>query len=105
MQKYKALLIPVVAIAGFLAWRFFAPGIPDAQALSEYAQSVVEQCKEASYRPGCYEEEVPQLMDDDLTMEQAFEITRIIQTLDRSYAYCHVLGHNFICQGDGKRSK
>ncbi|MCP6719986.1 MAG: hypothetical protein KJI72_01490 [Patescibacteria group bacterium] len=58
----------------------------------EYADRVVEKCKDAGYRPSCYDKEIPELMDA-ISMEDAFEVTRIVQDQDRSYYYCHVLGH------------
>lgn len=60
--------------------------------INDYAGEIVVKCASVSYKPTCYEEEVPRLMDT-ITMEQAFEVTRAIQDKDKSYAYCHVLGH------------
>lgn len=56
-------------------------------------QTIVDSCANESHTPTCYDTEIPKLMDDGYSMEQAFEVTRIIQELDPSYQYCHVLGH------------
>jgi len=61
--------------------------------LKVYAEEIVETCKNSSYRPSCYDEEIPKVMDH-LSFEEAFEVTRIVQEMDASYWYCHVLGHN-----------
>lgn len=59
---------------------------------SESAKKIVEKCKSAPYKPSCYDKEIPKLMDK-ITMEDAFSVTKNVQRLDTSYAYCHVLGH------------
>lgn len=56
------------------------------------AKKIVAECKGASYKPTCYDEEIPRLMDR-ISMEEAFEVTRIVQDMDPAYRYCHVLGH------------
>lgn len=65
---------------------------PTSQSLGAYAERVIAKCASASYRPSCYDKQIPQLMDF-ISMEQAFEVTRIVQSKDSSYQYCHVLGH------------
>lgn len=60
--------------------------------LEDYADFAIETCKNVKYKPACYDEEIPKFMDT-VSMEQAFEITKMIQSKDRDYAYCHVLGH------------
>jgi hypothetical protein len=62
------------------------------KSLPEYADQVVAECASTRHRPTCYEEKVPELMDY-ISMEDAFQVTRIIQEKDRSFNYCHVLGH------------
>jgi hypothetical protein len=41
----------------------------------------------------CYEQEIPKLMDVGYSMEDAFEVTALVQDLDPKFQYCHVLGH------------
>ncbi len=60
--------------------------------LKTYADTLVAQCAHSEYHPTCYDDAIPKLMDT-LTMEQAFQVTAMVQDRDRSYAYCHVLGH------------
>jgi hypothetical protein len=62
--------------------------------LQRYAEEAIEACKNAVYRPSCYDEEVPKIMDEGISMEEAFEVTALIQQRDPEYWYCHVLGHN-----------
>jgi hypothetical protein len=61
--------------------------------LEAYARQVFEICASENYPPSCYDKEIPKLMDV-LTMEQAFEVTKLVQQKDPNYWYCHVLGHN-----------
>lgn len=58
-----------------------------------YAETIVETCADEAYRPACYDIEIPKVMDEGLSMEDAFEVTRVVQRLDDKYQYCHVLGH------------
>lgn len=60
--------------------------------LDTYAREVVKTCSTENYKPTCYEKEITQFMDV-MSMEQAFDMTKIIQDYDPSYGYCHVLGH------------
>jgi hypothetical protein len=85
---FGALL--VVGIAALYVFYNFN----DTNSLRKYAEQVMEECADSNYRPACYDVEIPKLMDQGLTMEEAFEVTSIIQDGDSSYWYCHVLGHN-----------
>ncbi|MBI3379905.1 hypothetical protein HY029_04075, partial [Candidatus Gottesmanbacteria bacterium] len=53
-------------------------------------------CEKSIYHPSCFDVEIPKLMDSptNLSMEESFAVTKIIQDKDTSYQYCHVLGHN-----------
>lgn len=63
-----------------------------ATTLQEFAEQVMETCSATNYHPACYDEEIPKLMDY-ISMEEAFEVAKIVQATDPSYGYCHVLGH------------
>jgi hypothetical protein len=60
--------------------------------IEQYAQEVLKTCSQANYRPTCYDEQIPKLMDF-ISIEDAFKVTRIVQDNDPGYAYCHVLAH------------
>jgi hypothetical protein len=60
---------------------------------STEAKKIVGICTQEEKRDACYDREIPLLMDRGFSMEDAFEVTIIVQQLDRSYQYCHVLGH------------
>ena len=61
--------------------------------LANYAEIVLAKCASDKFKPNCYDKEIPKLMDY-ITMEEAFDVTRIIQKKDGNYLYCHVLAHN-----------
>ncbi len=63
--------------------------------IEEIAARVVEICAEEAYRPSCYDREIPKL---GLSLEDVFVLTRMVQTQDPSYQYCHVLGHEVAAQ-------
>lgn len=100
--KIRKKLLPIIAILIVLnivmlslffitsAKKYLMPQI-DAP-LEAYAEKALALCKSAKHRPSCYDKEIPKFMDV-VSMEDAFEITKIVQEQDPSYAYCHVLGH------------
>lgn len=57
-----------------------------------YAGHVVKRCANTSYRPACYEKEIPKLMSR-ISMEDAFAVTKIVQDKDPQFVYCHVVAH------------
>lgn len=70
--------------------------------LETYALRIMETCKEAPYAPSCYDVEIPKLMDEGLSMEEAFRVTSLIQAKTNGYFYCHVLGHNLSAKETAK---
>ena len=64
----------------------------DATSLAEMAREIVAKCQSVEYKPTCYEEEVPKLMNE-ISMRDTFKVTHAVQQEDPSYTYCHVLGH------------
>jgi len=70
--------------------------------LESYADQVIATCGKNSYPPACYDKEIPKLMDHGLSMEQAFAVTKLIQTKVGNYYFCHVLGHNLAAKETAK---
>lgn len=60
--------------------------------LVRYANMFIKQCSTASYPRGCYDDNVPNIMDD-VSMEDAFEVIRLIRQKDPQYEYCHTGAH------------
>jgi hypothetical protein len=71
------------------------------KSLENYASLVIEKCKDAKWKPGCYDEEIPKLMDE-ISFEDSFKVTKIIQNKVNDYWYCHVLGHNLSAKETAK---
>lgn len=90
------VLLAVVLFAG-ISWFPYHTAT-----LESVAERIVATCAEAAYRPACYDEEIPKVMNEGYTMEEAFAITRIVQDIDSSYQYCHVLGHELSAQETAK---
>ncbi len=78
-----------VSVLMFVA---FADQFPQTHSIERGADKIISLCKDASYRPTCYDLEIPKLMGV-LSMEDTFKVTRIIQDTESSYPYCHVLAH------------
>ncbi len=91
VRKYKLGVIAIFVffiIAGLLV----ATGVLQKKQLGVYASEVLAKCKTAQYRPSCYDKEIPKLMRV-ISMEDAFDVTRLVQAEDPKYVYCHVLAH------------
>lgn len=93
---YLGILVVPAVIVFILAPNFISQkraGQRPESELRKYAEEVLDKCSSVSYKPPCYDEEVPKLLDF-ITMEDAFQVTRFVQEQDPTYLYCHVLGHN-----------
>jgi hypothetical protein len=82
----------IIALCGLIIGELIYLSTERSLNIEGLAMSIVSDCDGASYRPTCYEEKVPRLMDD-ISMEDAFKVTYVVQELDPTYKYCHVLGH------------
>lgn len=87
------LVVIVFAEFAVIIYRQSTSPIQKKYSFFEYADRIIAQCASSDYHPGCYDKEIPKLMDV-LSMEDAFKVTGIVQQKDPSYGFCHVLGHN-----------
>lgn len=96
-------VIVAVELAVLIASHLPSAATPraDAAKLQAYAEQVIAACASAPFAPSCYDEEIPKLMDA-ISMEDAFEVTKLVQEHDPRYRYCHVLGHNLSYREAGK---
>ena len=95
----RILLMSLVILVGAESAVLFIPSAqtkkkesPFVTILRAHADKILQTCATTRYRPACYDEEIPKLMDA-VSMEDAFEVTRLVQDRDTAYTYCHVLGH------------
>jgi hypothetical protein len=63
--------------------------------LPELADQILKDCSYSDYKAGCYENEIPSLLDKpyNLKMEEAFQVVKLVQNQDQTFPFCHVLGH------------
>lgn len=93
-------LVVLIALQLVILFRLQVPVAGSASSqvsLQTHAESVFAKCKDKKYRPTCYDEQIPKLMKT-ITMEEAFAVTRIVQDMDPTYSYCHVLAHKLSAQ-------
>lgn len=90
------LLLTTVLLIGVSFYKGNSHLITAGKDLNKYTSQILEKCSSFAHRQSCYDKEIPVLMEDaaNLTMEEAFEITKLVQEKDNSFPYCHVLGHN-----------
>ncbi|MBI3335696.1 MAG: hypothetical protein HY001_04315 [Candidatus Portnoybacteria bacterium] len=89
---FLCILAIIIGVLGILFLKE-SPFLREGTSLQKYASQVLIKCASSSYRPACYDKEIPKLMDF-ISMEEAFEVTKLVQGKDPNYWYCHVLGHN-----------
>lgn len=93
------LLLALVALESLVLLKLNPPlnkTLHNSQNLQKLADQIRLKCSNTEYPPNCYDKAIPLLLDkpDNLTMEQVFQVTTLIQEADKSYPYCHVLGHS-----------
>jgi hypothetical protein len=94
------MLIIILTELSFLIFRPTIPFQAKKLSLKDYADKVITSCSKKN-RAACYDREIPKLMDY-ISMEDAFEVAKIVQKKDTEYLYCHVLGHNLSYRETGK---
>lgn len=87
-RRFKILLLFFLASVIFL-FVFYRENHVD---IEDYAERVYQVCSDSKEIEKCYDKELSDLMDK-VSMEEVFEVTRIVQMRDKNYPYCHVLGH------------
>lgn len=96
-MKIKRIIITLAIVAAFTASAFIAGAVAFRaipQSDESLARAVVDTCAHgAKQNDPCYEQTIPALMDSGISMQRAFAITRVVQELDPTYRYCHVLAH------------
>ena len=97
LLKYKFIIAGIFFVAsicaiGFVFFHHQNQGTKKEKSIEAYAHDMVVLCKDASYRPLCYETEVPKLVTQ-IPTERIFDVIRKIRTEDPEYLYCHVLAH------------
>lgn len=90
--RYRLWIFFLVAVI-LVVFLSFTKKELSASPLTKEAEKFVSLCANEESRPLCYDREIPKLMDRGFTMEETFTVTTIIQGIDPSYHYCHVLGH------------
>jgi len=65
--------------------------------LEAKADAIVRGCATEAYPPSCYDTEIPKLMDRGLSMEDAFQVVRLVtervKDEPNNYFFCHVVAH------------
>ena len=60
--------------------------------LEKLANSVIAKCQDKAFKDTCFEDEIANLTKK-LSMEDAFNVTSMVQESVPEFPYCHVLGH------------
>jgi hypothetical protein len=93
MKKFLNRLTVTVFFIGLVAGLLLGSFLLTWLNYNEEIATVLQTCADESYRPACYDRELPKYMDQGYSMEAVFEITKAVQEKDTTYQYCHVLGH------------
>lgn len=88
--KYSKIILTFTLVLTAI----FAGGKLKHKNLDIFANQILEKCAKEDSKSTCYDIEIPKLLEKKLvTMEEAFKVTEKIQSADRTYLYCHTLGH------------
>ena len=89
MFSYVRVGLPLTST--LLNWDYRGGNI----SLQDHADKILEKCSQELSDGGrriCYEAEVPKLMGD-ISLQDAFRVTELIQEQDKGYLWCHNMGH------------
>jgi hypothetical protein len=99
VQKYLLFVVVFLSLAIVFVIGFISQNKTDHKGAvlsqaqtAKYAAKILEKCKDIDYKPGCYDREIPKLMNE-MSMEDAFRVTRAVKDQDQEYLYCHTLSH------------
>lgn len=94
-MKFKRIHVSYAFAFSILAALIVAGTIDSGSRISleNLAFEIVDRCRNEAFRPSCYDREIPNEMDAGLSMEETFELARLVQRLDPDFRYCHVLAH------------
>lgn len=90
MYMRRARIVVLLALCAIGIPALFLVFFP---AEADDARAIVDRCASQEKRDVCYERELPKLVDEGVSMEDAFDVVREVQELDPSYMYCHVAAH------------
>lgn len=93
---FGAIILAILIFSAGLTLISLKPGIiKTAASLDQLTKEVIEKCQNSKYQPDCYDKQIPLLMaaPNSLSMEEAFKVSKILQSKVTNYNFCHVLGH------------
>lgn len=93
---FGAIILAILIFSAVLTLISLKPGIiKTAASLDQLTKEVIEKCQNSKYQPDCYDKQIPLLMaaPNSLSMEEAFKVSKILQSKVTNYNFCHVLGH------------
>ena len=99
-MRFVFLVIFIAVVAG-IVFIFLQADERRAISFDALAQEILDACKDAPYRPSCYDEEIPK-KTVGFMLADSFEVTKIVQREDQNYWYCHVLGHELSARETAK---
>lgn len=89
--RLKKYFLGILSLALILFGLFLLNGNEDRK-VNIYSETLIETCQDSSWLPGCYYEELFQLMEK-ITMTEAFNVVGLLQQKDLGNQNCHLLGH------------
>lgn len=96
MGTYAALAMLLFIVSAVLFGKRITTFILSSDTLTQQAHSIIRRCHGEPFPESCYNEAIPNLMHNptNLSMEEAFDVTKKVMKEDTRFVYCHILGHN-----------
>lgn len=97
----------VVAVCAGIMWVLHQTYPPKLETkLETIARDIERICAQEEYPLICYQREVPRLLDEGFSMEEAFSVVRTLSNdlnaSNTQYFYCHVLAHEIAAKETAK---
>lgn len=93
LYKFK-FAIATVAFLGVLVYFVPFKTFKSNSNLLTISNEIIEVCSKEKSRQACYDKKIPLIMDDGVSMEDSFEVVKLIQNKDNGYWFCHAVAHS-----------
>src|SRR3989338_11059474 len=61
--------------------------------LEKLSIKIIAVCAQENSRQTCYDREIPKILDQGVTLEESFDVIKLIQNQDNGYWFCHAVAH------------
>jgi len=86
----KILAVFFIVVLIVLFFRSIDTNKPNLEKLSS---KIISFCAQENSRQTCYDREIPKILSQGVTLEESFDVIKLIQNQDNGYWFCHAVAH------------